>query len=77
VLGTLDPLAYLRPGPIAFLDDFSDGPAFRLGLAREHVLNHHSGRESRGDVEDFEVAGASVSELHDSENYGGEGYSSE
>jgi hypothetical protein len=70
-------LTYLSPSPIAFLDDFSDGPSFRRSFAREHVLDHHGGRESGGDVEYFEVAGASVSELHDSERYSSECYSSE
>lgn len=50
-------VAYLRPSSIAFLDDLGDGPAFRLALAREHVLDDHGGGESCGDVEDFEVTG--------------------
>jgi hypothetical protein len=65
-------ITYLCPSPIPLLNNLRNRPSFRRSFAREHVLDHHGGRESGGDVEDFEVAGASVSELHDSELHNSE-----
>jgi hypothetical protein len=55
VLAMLASLTYLRPSPIPLLNNLRNRPALRIGFAAENILDDHGGRESRGDVEDFEV----------------------
>lgn len=47
--------SYLRPSPIALLHHFGESPFARVA-AFEDILHHHRRGESRGYVEDFEVA---------------------